>query len=316
MSREAAIHEWAAKFETNILSKPEFAHLRPARARQDVNVEEALGAEYETTSLSECALAVLRPLKSLCTRYPSERGERAVLNCLTSAVIKRFVKGKDKGVPGLILEDVVLAEELAAEVMRRSGSVEHSSGEYQLAIPQQTSWSRWCTEMLESQPLWPKRADFTTKEQYDDAMGLVEQEWWETWVNAIEKNWGCYVHDAIPVHLREPIAEQKDEDHVRLLRYNRHDGSEFDTGGRTVDDYRGPMDWTVSFTYHLLMLSHMIRDARHVGLEWMTEQVKARLEAPRTSKQPWLTLTDFKKIVKDLAVYLDANKKVDTPMED
>ncbi|KAK7509239.1 hypothetical protein IWZ03DRAFT_419178 [Phyllosticta citriasiana] len=307
MSREDATREWAVKFENEVLSKPEHAHLRPTTTTQDiVNLIDAINGHYEKKPISDCALAFMRPLKSLYTRYLSERGERTVLKCLEKAIKNRFAKGDDTGMPGLILADVLMAEKLAAEVMRRSGSVEQSSGEYQLAMPNEPLLVRWCKEMTQKQPTWPKRSDFATKEQWDEAMGLTEQEWWEAWVNAIEKNWGCYIHNAIPLHLREPVAEQQGKDHVRLLNYKREDGDDFDTGGRTVNDYRGPMDWTVSFTYHLLMLSQMTAKAHAVGIKWMDDVVRERLEAPRTSKQAWLNLNDVKKAVKKLSEDLDA----------
>ncbi|KAK7550024.1 hypothetical protein IWX49DRAFT_591861 [Phyllosticta citricarpa] len=307
MPREAATREWAVKFENDVLSKPEHTHLRPTTTTQDiVNLKDALNGHYEKKPISDCALAFMRPLKSLYTRYPSERGERTVLKCLKKAIKNRFARGDDTGMPGLILPDVLMAKKLAAEVMRRSGSVEQLSGNYEFSLPnEKTSWVNWVKVMEENKPNWPKKGDFTTTGQYDTAMGLAEQEWWETWANEIEKAWGCYIYNAIPIHLREPIVSQ-DADGQRLSDYKGHDGKDFETGGRDVDHYKSPMDWNVDFTFHLLLLSQMsIKAHRTTATEWMTDEVKARLQKSRTIKLPWLTPADLKKIVANVAKRLD-----------
>ncbi|KAK8234006.1 hypothetical protein IWZ00DRAFT_493946 [Phyllosticta capitalensis] len=287
-SRDDAIRDWALDFEQNILLQPQHLHLRPTTAAQElVDIETALAGRYEHKPILECATVFLRDLKSAYTRYPSERGERTVLKCFTSALTTRFAKGEGSGVPGLVLADVVAAEKLAREIMRRSGSVEPPTGEYLLSLPtSDLSWVSRLRMMEEDKPAWPTKDQFATTGQYDTAMGLAEQEWWEAWVN-----------------------RKGDSDKRLILDYDGYNGGDFDRSGRNIDDYKGPMDWEVDFTYYLMILALTCVGDHDLGMRLMTGEVQERLQKGKGSKKAWLTLIDLKKIVAKRSRQLDKENK-------
>ncbi|KAK8244799.1 hypothetical protein HDK77DRAFT_426756 [Phyllosticta capitalensis] len=297
-SRDDAIRDWALDFEQNILLQPQHLHLRPTTAAQElVDIETALAGRYEHKPILECATVFLRDLKSAYTRYPSERGERTVLKCFTSALTTRFAKGEGSGVPGLVLADVVAAEKLAREIMRRSGSVEPPTGEYLLSLPtSDLSWVSRLRMMEEDKPAWPTKDQFATTGQSGGKLG------------SIEKAWGCYVHDAVPVHLCEPIIIQ-DSDKRLILDYDGYNGGDFDRSGRNIDDYKGPMDWEVDFTYYLMILALTCVGDHDLGMRLMTGEVQERLQKGKGSKKAWLTLIDLKKIVAKRSRQLDKENK-------